>query len=267
MHYLIIILILVIILFYITHDPTEKLDNFDYIYTPGELFRHLDYISYILSINNIKHWLMYGTLLGAVRQGDIIPYDYDFDLGAHVEDVDKLLALSEQLDYDGYKFERSFVYDNSTNKNLWKVSLKIYYKRIPMGDIYLYKKCGDGLMRRYDPITGMYFWPKGTFPSWFIDDLATVKVRNGVYPMPRDAKILLEYFYGKTWRTPIKAKAQGGQGSKDSDYYGGDLNNKLSFLLDYIKKKKGIILKPKIEERIKYIEPKDQIKWIQDNEK
>ena len=49
--------------------------------TQDEIFTHLKFISGYLTQNNIKQWLMYSTLLGAIRQNNIIPNDYDFDLG------------------------------------------------------------------------------------------------------------------------------------------------------------------------------------------
>ena len=259
MNYKLLISIIIIIIIFIILNYNTKEEFYNYVYTPEELFRHLSFVSYVLTMNKIKHWLIYGTLLGAVRNQDIIPYDYDFDLGAQVEDTDKILALNDVIDKYGYKFERAF------NNNLWKVSLKIYFKGIPMGDIYLYHKFADGLMRRYDPITGTYFWPKGTFPYYFIEDLQVAKIKNNYFPMPKDPEILLEYYYGKTWRTPIKAKAQGGKGSESDDYYGGAKSVSLSFLLNHLKKK-GIILRPNIDKKVNYVFPKDQESWIKSNE-
>ncbi|NXU37316.1 FKRP protein, partial [Drymodes brunneopygia] len=37
----------------------------------------------------VRHWLEGGSLLGAVRLGDIIPWDYDVDVGVYREDVPK----------------------------------------------------------------------------------------------------------------------------------------------------------------------------------
>lgn len=248
-----IIIIVVLILIFLISVNYKK----PYTYNPDDLFIHLQYISDLLTKHNIKHWLMYGSLLGGVRQNDIIPYDYDFDLGAHIEDTDKILALNQHI--GNYKFKKLHI------GNTWRVSLKIFYKDIEMGDIYLYQKFNDGFMRRFDISSGTYFWPKSTFPAWFIEQLDKIKIRNTFFPTPRNPEILLEHWYGSTWKIPIKAKAQGGVGDDNSDYYGGAKYMPLNFLTNYIKSK-NIYLQPQINNKIKIVYPQDQEIWIKENE-
>jgi len=208
---------------------------------------------------------MYGSLLGAVREHDIISYDYDFDLGANIEDVDNILNLNKEITQYGYEFKKLYLYDEKHKKNVWRVSIKVFFNDIEMGDIYLYKKFRDNFMRRFSVNDNIYFWPKSTFPNWFIEELDKIKIRNETFPIPRNPEILLEHWYGKTWKTPIKAKAQGGQGDTNSDYYGGAINMQLKFLIDFLKTKK-VFLQPLIDKKIDIIIPNDQEDWIYDNE-
>lgn len=240
-------------------------------YTPDMLYEHLTNVSKILKTNNIKHWIMYGTLLGAIREQNIISYDYDFDLGANIDDLNSILNLND--DKSDYKFVKSSgmaidIDDSSNDISTWRVSVKIYYKDIEVGDIYLYQKCSDGYMRRFDKDLGLYFWPNSTFPSWFIDKLDYVKIRDNIFPAPRLGEELLLHWYGKTWKTPIKAKAQGGSGDENSDYYGGSLNINLKVLRNNLHERGIIIEKPIYfkSNKIKYIMPFDQKKWILENE-
>ena len=75
------------------------MDNYKY-YTPQI---HLNIIKALLQIlcqifeqNNITYFLEGGSLLGAVRHGDIIPWDDDADLGVLENDFDKLCQILPQ---------------------------------------------------------------------------------------------------------------------------------------------------------------------------
>lgn len=273
MFLIILLLFLLILLYLLTRHNLEPYVNHDY--TPNELFTHLSFISDLLNKHNIKHWLMYGSLLGAVRNNDIIPYDYDFDLGANVYDYNKIMALNKLINNYGYTFvspvSDGYNFVTGKNKQIWRVSIKIQYKGKTMGDIYLYKRCKDNMMRRMDNNNTIYFWPKGTYPAWFTDRLTSVNIRNKYFNAPRDPKILLKHWYGETWKTPIISKAQGGTGDKNSDYYGGAKDVKLSFLTDYLENKykqtsRSDCMHEKLDIKKLYVHPKNQIQWIKDNE-
>lgn len=54
------------------------------------------------SVNGTQgYWLDYGSLLGAWRDGGIIPWEFDLDMGVMLEDCDKYLALKDALAKDG----------------------------------------------------------------------------------------------------------------------------------------------------------------------
>lgn len=48
--------------------------------------------------NGLKYFLSYGTLIGAVRHGDMIPWDYDIDIMMPREDLNKFLELTKNQD-------------------------------------------------------------------------------------------------------------------------------------------------------------------------
>jgi len=58
----------------------------------------------ILKDLDICFWLDWGTLLGAVRNGKIIPWDFDIDLGIFNTDVEKLLRYKTEVNKAGYDF-------------------------------------------------------------------------------------------------------------------------------------------------------------------
>ncbi len=66
----------------------------------------------VLESQGVRYWLEGGTLLGAARNGDIIPWDYDVDIGMYKEDIpksDRLLKgdLNPYVDKNGFVWERA----------------------------------------------------------------------------------------------------------------------------------------------------------------
>jgi len=76
-----------------------------------ETARH---VFHILESEHIRYWLEGGSLLGAARAGDIIPWDYDVDIGIYREDVFQSRYLSHVhrmgiavVDDDGFVWEKA----------------------------------------------------------------------------------------------------------------------------------------------------------------
>ena len=256
--------------FYSKKINIERYEYAGHLYTSDEIYKHMDYIDNLLTKNNIKHWIMFGTLLGAVREQNIITYDYDFDFGANIQDKNNIINLNKQIKKDKYELyfpidANAYSLDQKNNKIMWRISIKVKYNGYDMGDIYLFDKFEDNMMRRFDKTTNMYMTPNITFPSWFIDNLIYVTIRNKQYLAPRDPEILLKHIYGKTWKIPIQAKAQGGEGDNNSDYYGMSKKINIKFLLDYLKTKNVIII-PNLKNKINYVCPYEQKQWILNND-
>jgi len=47
----------------------------------------------ILNEKGFKYWLEAGTLLGIFRDGDLIPWDYDADIGIPADSADDIMNL------------------------------------------------------------------------------------------------------------------------------------------------------------------------------
>ena len=247
--------------------------------TVEEIYTHIKYINNELQKHQIKHWLMYGTLLGCIRNKDVIPYDYDFDFGILYSDIDKILSIDlEDKNYKIGKTKGGTIYSKKSEfkdvEGIWRVSLKVMHKDIPVGDLYIYHRFDDGFMQRYDPVNKILFWPMSVYPAILTDELDIGKIRDLELPIPKYPECLLEYFYGPMWTTPIKANSQGGTGHKDYDYYA---SYKYSSLINLIKRVEEEIFKkenkkieiglPKITfDDIEYIFPKEQVDWLKDNE-
>lgn len=69
------------------------------------------YSDYLFTKHNIPYTVAYGSLLGAVRHGGIMPWDDDADMFIHVPNAkydETILALKDEIERDGYKLRRSY---------------------------------------------------------------------------------------------------------------------------------------------------------------
>lgn len=223
----------------------DDLENLIEVYTThkfssDEIFAHLLFLKKLLEKYKIKYWLMYGSLLGCIRENDIIKHDYDFDVGINYEDTEKVYELNNEKEVvdNNYSFVKGKGMVISTNnikisEYLWRVSLKFCYKNVEVGDLYIYKEYEDGFMRRFDPELNTYYWPNATFPSFLIKSLSEGKLRDHIFSIPNYSIYLIEHWYGPHWKIPIVSSSQNGTNHQDYDYYG---NYKYSSLKELINK-------------------------------
>ena len=66
-------------------------------------------VTKILKENNITYWLDFGTLLGAVRENRLLPWDNDLDISIREKDSQKLREILPQIKQIGYRTYERFV--------------------------------------------------------------------------------------------------------------------------------------------------------------
>ncbi|NXP78726.1 FKRP protein, partial [Ramphastos sulfuratus] len=101
-----------------------------------ETARH---VTEVLEATGVRYWLEGGSLLGAARHGDIIPWDYDVDLGIYREDVGKCRWLAAAAagraveDAEGFLWEKAaegdFYRVHYSRSNRLHVDLWPFYRR------------------------------------------------------------------------------------------------------------------------------------------
>lgn len=132
----------------------------------------------------IRFWLIYGTLLGAIREKSFISHDFDVDI--QTNDLDNLVKIIPWLDKHGMKLIR-----------------------VDPGRVYTFSQGGVYIdvyiaRRAPFPFNLWCYWLNGNIvPKKYITPLRQIVFLGGTFFIPGNAEDLLAFFYGKTWKTPI----------------------------------------------------------------
>ncbi len=151
----------------------------------------------LLRRHDILHWIDYGGLLGAVRGGELIPWDGDIDFGCLRSDLDKIAALGPEIAAAGHKLETSD-----------PLVARIYFSEVNLqhADIFLWDEHDDVLDLHAYP---GFDWPgmadRRAFPRRFVDHLETVTLNGQPMPAPSPVhEFLSQYRYGPDYMTPAR---------------------------------------------------------------
>jgi lipopolysaccharide cholinephosphotransferase len=133
----------------------------------------------ILSGSNLTWGLVYGTLLGAVREGNFIEHDEDTDIFIFDEDRETFFSLLFEMSNLGFKVAR------------YEKTLLSIIRNNEYIDFYLFKRNFFG--RR----SGNYFIPRVFFSSF---DVINLFGHN--FPTVGNHRKFLMHTYGEDWMTP-----------------------------------------------------------------
>ena len=144
----------------------------------------------ILNINNTKHWLQDGTLLGLYRDKNFISHDTDTDMGILFETFNP--KVFESFKRCGFKVYHVFGYvEDSLEIGLIKDGLKtdlfFHYKNGPSQ--YHCAFTGSNYTRRVDFIYDQF-------------DTKMMSFQGTDFPVPEDVLKFILTKYGEDWSTP-----------------------------------------------------------------
>ena len=151
----------------------------------------------ILEKHNIKYWFDDGTLLGIIRDDDLIPWDHDADFGVSGEYAQEVLNLWN-------KFFPKYLMRKRITKSYWlpgklrSVKIKTPWEKFRKInfhiDLFFYYK-----------VNNSYHWKdSGTFKHIdrkFYDKLDTIIWEGRKIPIPSYVEEYLAFRYGD-WKTP-----------------------------------------------------------------
>lgn len=160
-------------------------DDLGMCYHP-KLLEMLKYISILFKKHDISFWLDKGSLLGAVRNNKIIPWDNDIDLGVWYRDYTKILSLAPKvLLEDGYSIESA-------------TATQIVFRYSP---VCLWTICLDGWKIDGDKAF-IPQYPRYWCPKEYIQNLDKIMFEGIEYSCPQHPEICLTNFYRENWRVP-----------------------------------------------------------------
>lgn len=175
--------------------------------------------------NKIDFWLCFGTLLGAVREQSLIPYDTDIDICVFQKDMQKIIEMIPELEEMGLKLIRV-----NHEKNLISFMRKDEYI-----DIYIFGESRKNLVFKE--------WRMGnTFriKYKYFRRFSKVEFLGEKFLVPDKYKQFLREFYGKDWRIPKKGL-----------HAVANVNKRPSLVTSFILYKRRAIISRQDERRIK----------------
>ncbi len=160
----------------------------------------------ILNNKGWEFWLNYGTLLGAYRDNDFIPHDYDLDIGMYWKDRE---GVKEAMIEGGLKLMYVITYGNPENYD--SLEYRFEYKGCYI-DINFYE-VKDGVATTYNPVfISQNDYNKTNTPITIeveqIDNpftgISGFKFKGYEFSVPKNTEEYIIANYGKNYRTPIK---------------------------------------------------------------
>lgn len=196
----------------------------------------MDAIDRIMTENNVPYSLVFGTLLGAVREKGFIPHDCDVDMGLWPE-VDYSAAFA-QMEREGFIKKRDILIDGGkiAREETW------WYHGVYV-DFFFFFPEENGSGRRY----GVTFYAQDDCRNWtesvrrhgglkpmryflpFGMETERVPFEDRSYCVTKDALDFVRQCYGPHWRIPDPTFVYPRKG--ETFYY--DMPGKIGVLTKY----------------------------------
>jgi len=171
-------------------------------------FQNLLSVSSLIKDKNIEYFIFYGTLLGIIRENNIIKGDDDIDF--MVNHKSKKLLLKKM------KLNKTFKINKKVSNEYFIQFIKKNKKLKTFIDFYFYTK-----NKKKDYIIDRHNWlgniKDKRFALHFPTKMIFPIIKNKKFNMPKKPKSACIYIYGKTWSTPL---------TKNTNYRPEIINNK-----------------------------------------
>ncbi|NXE16842.1 FKRP protein, partial [Lophotis ruficrista] len=138
----------------------------------------------------VRYWLEGGSLLGAARLGDVIPWDYDVDLGIYREDVGKCRWLAAAAAGEAVEDAEGFLWEKAAEGEFYRV----HYSRSNRLHVDLWPFYARGGVMTKDTWLGH---PQDVeFPESFLRPRVPMRFAGFTAMAPNNARAFLELKFG-----------------------------------------------------------------------
>jgi len=170
----------------------------------------------ILDILKINYFLTSGILLGAVRDNDLIKWDWDVEISVFANDIySKIDLISDKLQQSNFKIDKII-----RDKDNLKIDfIGSYSKEVTAYTIYAFK---------YSKIRDVYWRKELTIPSKYLKKLSKFYFLGRQFNCPLYIDEYLTFVYGD-WKKPLRT-------SNKKVYLSKDYKKKTFFITIYIEK-------------------------------
>ena len=146
-------------------------------------------IKKILDEEKITFWLIFGTLLGAVREKDFLEWDDNINIAIYEEDlIPKLDVLKDIFIFSKF-IVRRIPKKRGTKINLYKHNHKISVEGLFLDPSYCKNKYRLSNKFRH--------------PRKYFEEYGEIEFKRKIFRVPSPVEKYLKFLY-KDWKTPIK---------------------------------------------------------------
>jgi len=143
----------------------------------------------VFAKHKIPMWLMFGTLLGVVRDKKLISHDRDTDIGVFASDIDKIVEAIKELKESGFELIRTDAFDN----------VLTVMRNDEYTDFYVFRLNDDCYTCEQ---RGM----RAKIKRAHFDNLCSLDFAGASFSIPSECEKLFVDWYGNDWRKSIENK-------------------------------------------------------------
>lgn len=165
--------------------------------------KSLEEVNEYLKRAGIVSFADFGTLLGIVRNGNLLKHDLDMDVGVLITSDKSYETIIDVFDRLGYKCVRRFTVNGelkefSFSKNSVKVDIQCYYPDDDPNLMFCYLFYNPGDDRKNTE------WKSVIKRCPLVKKVKSVPINGSNISIPDNAEDILSYKYGENWRIPDK---------------------------------------------------------------